>query len=278
MKKRLSVLLALIIGSGLVYHGFILFFIGLTGHQILDLATAWGILVLAYALPLILLTRYYLKKNGQPTWLLGVAILAGAGGIGALSGLLNFQLIAVIKQLVGDNALLDAWAASIAPPVVEEVLKMAVAMLVIVLFSLRHRASWLATGLGVGLGFQLLEDHTYFMGAFVEKTSSPISQAISRLDMAYASHWLLTAVMVLGVATLVFEPASRRSALPYLWVVAPSLLHAFGNNPFTDEHKWLLVIFVLLGWALLWTTQQHPESWKGNSLSKKQEPSLFGRF
>ncbi|MFA9493462.1 PrsW family glutamic-type intramembrane protease [Streptococcus sp. E17BB] len=278
MKKLLSIFLLLIVGLGLVYEAFIVISIGLNGSQIVQLLSAWGILFIAYALPLIVLARHYLKKHHQPAWILPIAILVGAGAIGPLSGLLNFQLIAVLKQLLGNNAVLDAWAASIAPPIVEETLKMGVALLVIVLFSLRHRVSWLVTGLGVGLGFQLLEDHTYFIGTFVEKSGSPISQAISRLDMAYASHWLLTAVMTLGVATLIFDKASRRSVLPYLWVIGPSLLHAFGNNPFTDEHKWLLVIFVLLGWALLWTTRKQAEGWKSSLSPKKQSPSLFGLF
>lgn len=255
MKRLLHLLLAALIIIGLGYEIFILSVMGLSGQQWGDLGMAWGLMFLLYALPLGIGFAYWLKKKEQPVWLLGLACLAGASGIGSLAGWLNFQLLGVLKQIFANHAFLDAWAASITPPFVEELFKVAVAMMIIVGFSVKKRSSWLAIGFGAGLGFQMMEDHSYMLAAFIDQKGTAVQQVFSRLDLAYASHWLLTGVMTLGLASLIFRPETRKNGLTYLWLFGPYLLHAFINSPVASGNTLLTVVFVVLSWTLLWSTR-----------------------
>lgn len=254
MKTALKLVLALLVVGGLGYEFFILLAMGLTSQQWGQIGLSWGILLGVYVVPLLTIASYWLKKQKQPRWLLILALLAGMSGIGSLAGWLNFQLLEQLKQLLGHDAILDQWAASITPPVVEEFFKLTIAILLIVVFSLKNRSSWLATGFGVGLGFQLMEDHSYLLASIIDGKGTPVQVAVERLQLAYASHWLLTAVMVLGLTTLLFTKQRRASYLPYLWLLAPVCLHAFVNSPIVSHNMWLMLLFMLMSWGLLWTT------------------------
>lgn len=256
MKASYRMVLAtlVVLGLGLGYEVFILSVMGLSPQQWGDLGMAWGLIVLLYALPLGMGLAYWLKKKGQPIWVIGLACLAGASGIGPLAGWLNFQLLGVLKQIFANHAILDTWAASITPPFVEELFKVAVALMIIVGFSAKKTSSWLAIGFGVGLGFQLMEDHSYFLAAFIDGNGSATQQVLERLPLAYASHWLLTGVMALGLASLIFKPETRKNKLTYLWLLGPYLLHAFINSPVASGNALLTVVFMVLSWALLFST------------------------
>lgn len=256
MKKLLVVVLGALIILGLSYEIFILSVMGLSVQQWGDVGMAWGLIVLLYALPLGMGLAYWLKKKGQPIWVIGLAYLAGASGIGSLAGWLNFQLLGVLKQIFANHAILDTWAASITPPLVEELFKVAVAMLVIVGFSIKKRSSWFAIGFGAGLGFQMMEDHSYMLAAFIDQKGTAVQQVFGRLELAYASHWLLTGVMTLGLASLIFRPETRKNKLTYLWLLGPYLLHAFINSPVASGNTLLTVVFMVLSWALLLSTRK----------------------
>ncbi|HEL1012508.1 TPA: PrsW family intramembrane metalloprotease [Streptococcus equi subsp. ruminatorum] len=210
-----------------------------------------SLLIIGYGVPLFGLAYWLKKKKNVDLAWFGLAVLFGALVIGQQSGLLNVHVTNLLHSLFPNNQFITTWQPSIAPPLVEESLKLLLAMTILYLSG--HQDFWQAVliGGGVGLGFQLSEDYVYILGAMIEKTHRPLEQAILRFETAYAGHWLLTAMFTGACALLLYYHKSDRPKAMPIWLVSPIILHILWNNPLIDNNTPMKIGITILSWALL---------------------------
>lgn len=222
----------------------------MTSSQKLECISAIFLLILLYVLPLSLLVLYLLKKEGKSIHYFCIAFIFGGLVIGHLSGILNFRLIDEIKHLFPYSKALVSWLPSIVPPVVEESLKAGLAFLLLVCWKQKDIRQFFIIGLGTGLGFQFSEDYTYIIGGIVDR-EAPIRTALLRMETAYASHWALTAILVVGIYFLLHGRHIQKKWQTALCLVSPLFLHIAWNSPYIDGNMILKISLTLLTWMLL---------------------------
>ena len=208
-------------------------------------------LLLLYLVPLLLLGVFMMRKEQKFLCYFLLAFLSGGFLIGSLSGLLNYELTNFLVNLIPNKAITEHWMPSVVPPVVEELLKLAVALLVIHAAGFRTLRSWMGIGLAAGLGFQFLEDYAYILATVIEGGISPLSQSLLRIESAYATHWLLTALFAGACFLLIHRKKMWKNPMTYVWLLAPWLLHVSWNSPFIDNNMVLKLTLSVIGWLLL---------------------------
>ncbi|AND79633.1 PrsW family glutamic-type intramembrane protease [Streptococcus pantholopis] len=253
MRKLLFFLLGLLCFGGFMWESFIFFNLNLSVKQWHTFGAAMAVLLLFYFLPLAVLASYFSKKEELKLSHFWLSFLAGAAGIASLSGLLNLWLTRFLGMIVSNQSFLNNWSASIVPPFAEEGLKLVIALVIAYLVKAKKLSAYLLIGLGVGLGFQLSEDYTYVTAAFIDKVSSPLLQAFLRLESAFASHWLLTAMLSGACFILFVEKGKSKPYLTYLWLISPLILHVLWNSPWIDGNIVLKVLLTFVSWFLFGT-------------------------
>ena len=250
MRKLLIFLVGLLSVAGFVWDCFILFNLNLSIKQWQTFAAAMLIFALTYFIPLSVLSCYLLKKEKCSLSYFWLSVFAGATVIGSLAGLLNYWLTDLLKTVVTNQDFLNSWAPSLVPPFAEESLKLILALIVAYLVGAEKLSAFILIGLGVGLGFQLSEDYTYVAGSFVEGTVNPVWQAFLRLETAFASHWLLTAMLTGACYILFVQKFKPKPYLAYVWLFSPFVLHILWNSPWGDGNVLLKLSLTFVSWFL----------------------------
>ncbi|MEX2804322.1 PrsW family glutamic-type intramembrane protease [Streptococcus sp. H31] len=253
MRKLLIFLLGLLCFGGFMWESFIFFSLNLSAKQWQTLAVAILIFMLAYFVPLVVLVSYFSKKEKLKLSHFWLSVFAGAAGISSLSGILNHWLTNVLKAVISNQSFVSSWGGSIVPPFVEEGLKLLIALVIAYLVRAKKLSAYILIGLGVGLGFQLSEDYTYVIGAFIDKAENPLLQAFLRLETAFASHWLMTAMLCGACCILFVQKSKLKPRLSYLWLVYPLILHVLWNSPWIDNNTVMKVSLTIASWLVFGT-------------------------
>lgn len=204
-------------------------------------ATAAAVLFTAYTVPFIVVLRRLDYLEREPPVLTAMAF--GWGGVvasmAAVGGGQATQ--AMLAKLVSPTFAAE-WGPAIGPPVIEEVLK-ALGVVLVVLLARAHVNSTVdgfVYGAFVGLGFQVVEDFVYAVGATAwsrggDEVGPVISTFIVRGFLTGLwSHTVFTALAGGGIAYAVVnvgKPLARRLGVAAGAVAAAIAAHALWNSP-----------------------------------------------
>ena len=191
------------------------------------------LLLLLYALPLL-----YLFRQWQKRWKLPALLLPGAIGSGWLiagwsAALGNDLLGQLLQGVLTDSETFASWEGALTAPIVEEPLKLLAALLVLFAFGLRSKQATLLAGAGAGLGFQLTEDISYAFHAVTENPDTALSATFARIGGSLTSHWMMTALVAVGVALLYSEIKKERTSGKAL-IFSTFFFHFVWNSPFAS--------------------------------------------
>lgn len=202
-------------------------------------ALSWGLL-LVYAIPVFILI-YALDLYEREPWSLIVgALLWGAFGATTLSALGNTGWSFLILELAGPE-FASKWSAALTAPFVEEILK-GIGVVFIYLIARREIDDVMdgfVYGAMVGLGFTLVEDVFYFIGAFGGTTEGVLTGFYLRVVASgLYGHVLYTGLVGMGIAYFTsrrgMRPFGRRLGILGALSATAVLAHFVWNSPLLD--------------------------------------------
>lgn len=237
LRKIITYIFGFLLFLGLYYELGLLIDFRFSIYKFIILIFCMSIIFLVYVLPISFFTFKFSKKEEISKYILILSFIGGGLIIGSLAGMLNFQFSRILLKIFGGNYDINKHISSIAPPIVEEFLKIIVVVFITIMFKLKTVKSWFFVGISVGLGFQFFEDYSYIAATMMRDTSNVISEVLSRLKISYVSHWMLTSFFAAGVSMFIYKRDLRKSFIPYLYSVLPFLLHAIWNSVWIDSEK-----------------------------------------
>lgn len=219
-------------------------------------ALSW-VLLLLYAIPVFLLVYTLDLYEREPISLVLAALLWGGVGATALSIFGNTGWGLVIVSWFGPE-FAQNWVAALTAPWVEEVFK-ALGIVLIYLIARRELDDIMdgfVYGAMVGLGFTLVEDVFYFMGAFGGDVAGVLTGFYLRVVASgLYGHVLYSALAGMGIAYFVsrkgYVPEARRWGVAVSLFLIAVLAHFLWNSPllnfFPDQPwegvDWLVILF-----------------------------------
>ncbi len=189
---------------------------------------------------------------------------------GAMLGGTTALTLAIYGNSLIENEILSSlfpsefvedWGPAIGAPLVEELSKVTVAAILLLLCApkLCRLSHALVVGMFVGLGFDLMEDLSYGLSAAINSLESDLAGAAESLAMRIAtavpSHWAFTGLSAAGLMLLLpsyeerakWQPQRRVGAALALFFCA-WLMHFFWNSPapdFIEAEENLAILYML---------------------------------
>ncbi len=198
--------------------------------------------LLLYAVPLFLLFKTYSKKLDIKPIIIIISMIGGAFIVGWSAGLFNEIADELLMKIFGGLGFIDDWLDAIGAPIVEESLKLIVALMVLNITGKRDIKTALVVGAGVGLGFQIVEDISYIVNE--EAMNGIFQQSLMRVSGSIASHWSMTAVLTVGYIYYKdranYTSYNKRNAID--WILGPILVHFLWNSPLTTYFDFLILV------------------------------------
>lgn len=216
------------------------------GFNAVGFGLSW-LLLLLYAVPVFALVYGLDLYEREPISLVLAALVWGGVGATTLSILGNNGWGLVFLNLLGPDFMAN-WAAAITAPWIEEITK-ALAVVFVYLIA-RHEVDDIMDGFVygamAGLGFLLVEDVFYFMGAFEGTTEGILTGFYLRVVASgLYGHVLYSGVAGMGIAYFVARrgrvPQGRRYGVAIGLFLAAMLGHFIWNSPllnFFPEFPW----------------------------------------
>lgn len=231
MKKAIVLFFLLVIAFfGLDYEFGNLADLGLSPQAYQQVFFAIGLLLL-YAVPLSYLFYTAAKRWKISLTLFPLIVFLGGFSSGWIATFGNEWVSWGLTALFGSSSLLKQWSDALSAPFVEEFSKGLFAWCFIYLLKIEKPQSAFLTGMGVGLGFQLIEDVDYITEAADKSLQGVIPEALNRVSGSVSSHWVYTGIFTLGLFYLMKQIKGQRA---FLWLLTPILLHFLWNSPWND--------------------------------------------
>ena len=186
---------------------------------------SWGLLLL-YALPAFLLIYVLDLYEREPLSLVIGSLLWGAIAATTLAGIANEGWGSVIAR-AGSPAFASRWTAALTAPWVEEILKGAGVVLIVLISprDIEDDLDGFVYGAMCGLGFAIVEDVLFFMGVFGGRPSGVVSGFVIRvLASGLYGHVLFTALIGMAVAHVTTRREGESNA--HRWWIAAALAAA----------------------------------------------------
>lgn len=159
--------------------------------------------LLVYIIPFAVFMHEAVKKYDLAKIELLIAVLCGAFIPCAFAGWFNDGFEALMKGLMG-SAYSSDWLGSLETGIVEEALKLGATGMLVYVFGYRSMRSYLATGMCVGMGFQIEEDIGYITQSGFKDVNTAFPTALDRVaDGCFGSHWAYAAVTAAGLYLIV---------------------------------------------------------------------------
>lgn len=157
-------------------------------------------MLLIYIVPAILLGIILARKYDGSTKLLFFAIITGALITPSISVYVNEAIENGFSFFMTEDTFYE-WQDALASPYAEEILKMATAVLCMLILNSKKRIDFLLSGFGVGLGFQIMEDIGYIIpeDSTFDEVSMIMDNSIDRIKGALGSHMIYSAVFMMGL-------------------------------------------------------------------------------
>lgn len=137
------------------------------------------------------------------------------------------------------------WGNALTGSISEEIIKAAICLLFILVMKFNKMKDYFICGIGVGMGFQVMEDITFIFPQIMsdEALNDIVLNAFDRISTSISSHWIYTAVMLVGIY-LISKTADR--AKGFLYIIFVFLLHFIWNSPLPIMTPILSTITILL--------------------------------
>ncbi|CAG7616853.1 PrsW family glutamic-type intramembrane protease [Leucobacter soli] len=209
-------------------------------------AEVLGISLLVGAIEVLLFWAIALLLSRDRPRPVGLRLVALAWGLAVVQVIASFSNTHYFSVLNGLG--LHAFAASIAAPVDEDLLRFVGTLGVLALAAQRRITArdGLVYGFLVGAGFEVSENLAFLFSS--TDLAGTVQLALIRLGIGFGLHALWTGI---SGAALAYVLARRRAGMPARWrvaalgLLAPMLLHALWDAPAPSIHP--LLVFAVLG-------------------------------
>ena len=219
--------------------------------------------VIVYIAIIYLVDRY----EKEPLWLLGAAFLWGAIPSIIFAFIVNTVLSIPFYVFAGEG-LGDALSASLVAPLVEESVKgmLLLALLLVWRQEIDSILDGIIYGAMIGLGFAMVENVFYFIGAFEEGGMESWFSVVALRNVFGLNHSLFTALTGLGIAIARLTPRPWiRFTAPIMGWMGAMFLHFVHNASasfgavagalvclplFLNSWGGLFVMFIIIIWAI----------------------------
>lgn len=192
------------------------------------------LLLLVYAIPAVWALFHFAKKL-KLSWIPVLFSLLGGGFIaGWLSSFANTYFHEMIQAVAPNSDFWNQYESAIAGPLFEEPFKLIPIFFVLYLFNVRRIKSIFLLAIASGLGFQIVEDFAYIRQDMPEGFSYAVSGILGRIMNGVVSHWVYTALFMVGLFLIVQATKGRKELMLTGWFyfVSGFGLHFVGNSPF----------------------------------------------
>lgn len=243
--------------------------------------------VILYIAIIYLVDRY----EKEPLWLLGAAFLWGAIPSIIFALIVN-TILSIPFYVFAGEGLGDALSASLVAPLVEESVKgiLLLALLIVWRQEIDSILDGIIYGAMIGLGFAMVENVFYFIGAFEEGGMEGWLSVVALRNVFGLNHSLFTAVTGLGIAIARLTPRPWvRFTTPVLGWMGAMFLHFVHNASASFggvagalvcipllANSWggLFIMLIIIIWAILqekkWIKQYLAEEVPAGTLSNEQ--------
>lgn len=192
------------------------------------------LLLSIYIIPAMAIIQHFRKKWSIPLSYWAISLFVGLFGAGWLASYGNDFYGEFFWQKLVSKAFYKQWADALTAPLVEEVSKFIVVILLVALFKMWNKREVFLTGFTVGIGFQILEDFSYILQTSLASKHGDIMIAFERIASGLASHALYTSVFSVGLVSLLRKNREVSLAHQLLWALGPVVLHFFWNSPWVN--------------------------------------------
>lgn len=198
-KNKLLIIYFLLLAVG-VYALFRAYYVEELDVEIYLEVLKAGALLLIYIVPALIFGTVLEKKYEGKKNLFLFAIFTGALITLSVSIYFNEAIENGFSYILKADTFYN-WQDALASPYVEEILKMATAVLCMLILNGKNRVDFLLSGFGVGLGFQIMEDIGYIIpeDSTFDEVSMIMDNSIDRVKGALGSHMIYSAVFMMGL-------------------------------------------------------------------------------
>ena len=175
------------------------------------------LLLLVYAIPAVWALFHFAKK-WKLSWIPVLFSLLGGGFIaGWLSSFANTYFHEMIQAVAPNSDFWNQYESAIAGPLFEEPFKLIPIFFVLYLFNVRRIKSIFLLAIASGLGFQIVEDFAYIRQDMPEGFSYAVSGILGRIMNGVVSHWVYTALFMVGLFLIVQATKGRKELMLTGW-------------------------------------------------------------
>ncbi|MGT2754850.1 PrsW family glutamic-type intramembrane protease [Streptococcus ovis] len=212
-----------------------------------------------YLIPLTIVLLWGQKRWNLSPYLFPLAFVSGYFIAGWAAATSNNLLSLLFEQIFSPTFMKD-WDAALTAPFTEEPLKLIAALFPLYFLKKKDMQSVIMSGAGAGLGFQLSEDIYYILTAVDDKPATGISESLVRISGALTSHWMMTAIVVLGFFLILHHQV--RKGIIFIALVV--FFHFVWNSPFSSLEipfslhlAFISALFITLFISILYQVDQH---------------------
>lgn len=214
-------------------------------------------MLLIYVVPAILLGIILARKYDGSTKLLFFAIITGAFITLSISIYANEAIENGFRYFLKEDTFYN-WQDALSSPYTEEILKMATAVICMVILNAKKKVDFLLSGFGVGLGFQIMEDIGYIIpyDSTFDEVSMITNNSIDRIKGALGSHMIYSAVFMMGL--YYYSRGEKLKGL--LLMLAVMLNHFMWNMPLATTLIDIIAIVMVVVIFVVEIIKIHKES------------------
>lgn len=200
-----------------------------------EMFLACAALLLMFFIPFAIFMYYSCRKMDVSWKMTILAFFSGWFISGSISHGLDGAGVHLLQNMISES-FAKAWAPPIFGSIVEETLKLLVAVCLLALLGQKLRKQYLIAGMAVGMGFQI-DEALYDIENVVKGSHHAYVTAMSytindRIISCLGSHWCYTGVAAVGIF-LIFRQKQKKVGI--LLLLAAYLDHSFRDMPFTSN-------------------------------------------
>lgn len=158
-------------------------------------------LLLLYIVPFLFAEDWIGRKLGVGRNFFLLALASGMFLPGWLAGYGNDYGQQLMGKFCSWNFVED-WGLTFIAPAVEEPLKLLTLFLLLTILGRKQWKYFFVGGMGVGMGFQIMEDISYIASEGFEEINESVPLVLQRISGGIASHWTYTALAATGIYLL----------------------------------------------------------------------------
>lgn len=188
-----------------------------------------------YIVPIVAITLYTSNSWNVKVFFFPLAIVSGIFIGGWLAAYGNEFGDVLLSFIIPNADIKETWSAALTAPFIEEFVKASIVFIIIYLVQLNDLKSLFIVGIGVGLGFQIVEDFSYILNESTNSLNFSIPQALIRSSSSLSSHWMFTGIFAVGMYCFIYKNTFSKKRTQIFWILFPIILHFLWNSPINAE-------------------------------------------